>query len=273
MKMATKLRSIFKMHPIQEIFKDLQGTKQEIIANLKEVKISKPVLFIAMTARTGSTAFCSLLGKDERIGVCDELFNPRGPIQTKIIQANNKNMLFSEYITYIEKQVSNNYFSFKISWQDYLFFVENDLDKLLFNNSTFLFLDRFDTESQVVSLYYSMETNVWHSDQVGFEKEKPQTINFNIDKLNALTLSIINEKNAWWNYFYSHQINPLVMHYEFFTIDFDSGYKNILRSLDIRKEKNINWEQSTIKIFHNTPKKQLLKKLKQVRFHGSAGLC
>ena len=254
------------MYPIQEVFKDLQGSKQEIINNLQSIEINKPILFVAMTARTGSTAFCSLLANDQRIGLCDELFNPRGPVQTKITQSGMKNPLFTDYISYLHDTVVSNYFTFKISWQDYEFFTKNNIDKLLFNNSKYIFLDRFDIESQAVSLYYSLETDVWHSNQVNYKNEKQNSVKFDKEKLDLITLSLIKEKKSWWNYFYKNQINPMVMHYEDFTTNFNFAYKNILNSVNLTQVKDIDWNQATLIKFHNKSKLELVTHLRESRY-------
>ncbi|MCK5537858.1 MAG: hypothetical protein KAI79_13615 [Bacteroidales bacterium] len=253
------------MYPIQQLFPDLQGTKEEILQNIKNIEISKPILFVAMTARTGSTAFCSLLKKDERIGLCDELFNPRGPIPSKLKNIGKESLTFAQYIEHRDKEVSRMYFTFKINWIDYQFFVENKLDKILFKNATFIFLDRLDIEEQSVSLYYSKETKIWHSTHENLEEdEKP--VAFNKKALDKVTLNLMKEKKEWWNYFYTRQINPLVLYYENFTLDFDPAYSQILKSINVAKEIAINWEDTAFQKFSSKPKSLLIKALKSQRY-------
>ena len=139
---------------IKELFPELETYKAE---DFEQLRFEKPVLMIAMTARTGSTHLCSALSSVVDAPSPTEIFNPRGAIQRQLKQRNVSS--FRDYLKSMS-QDSGEYFIFKTSWKDFVCF--KNYYQSMFPNLNILYLNRLDIEQQAVSLYKAKMSGVWH---------------------------------------------------------------------------------------------------------------
>lgn len=218
---------------IIKLFPELKSYKAE---DFERLRFEKPVLMVAMTARTGSTHLCSALSSVIDAPIPDEIFNTRGNIQCQLKQRNVSN--FHDYLKSI-LQDSGEYFIFKTSWNDFSYF--RNVYQSMFPNLNVLYLNRLDIEKQAVSLYKAKISGMWHDTKAKIKitsKEKPSN-DFNVKAICNCINELESEKSEWESFFSAEGLSPVRVNYEDFEYDIESAVDYIFRNFDIDKKKKL----------------------------------
>lgn len=207
------------MQAISELFHDFD----KVMSGEIGVTCNKPVLILAISARTGSTQLCSVL---ESMGVfcnTDEILNPRGVVQNILKRDGAKS-----FVEYLEKLTNNDIpcFSFKTSWSD--FKPVSPAYRKIFPNTKFVFLDRFDIVAQAFSLYKAIETGHWHSSNNAMIKTTELFADeINAEHLQSLMQALMHEKFQWEKFFFTNKLVVQHIYYEIIKDDWVSTAKLI----------------------------------------------
>ena len=241
--------------PITKLFTELQSYKDE---DFEKLSINKPVLMIAMTARTGSTHLCSALSSIVDIHLPNEFFNPRGPILVNLRRRNVSN--FHDYFKSIA-QDPGGCLIFKTSWKDFSYF--RSAYQLMFPDLYVLYLNRLDMEKQAVSLYKAKMSGLWHD--AGANKSTPKEKfdeDFDIKAINNCMLDLEKEKALWESFFVAEGLDPLRLYYEDFEHDVENTVNYILQFLGIDNNKKVISKYNKVSDEIN---EKWLRKLKEYR--------
>jgi LPS sulfotransferase NodH len=172
--------------------------------------IRKPVLFIAITARTGSRHLCGAIRNTGKFNNPAEIFNPRGPVfyDAKRLNATT----FADYIQKLGAEAGDA-FAFKTNWLDFSPVARGY--KAMFPDVRFVYLDRRDIEAQAVSLFRARLTGEWHipvnskTDHVLVSDDS-----YDFGKLRHLVSELRKEKARWRAFFEAETIDAPVLYYE-----------------------------------------------------------
>lgn len=227
-----------KIYEIQNIFPDLSiDNIDDTIKSLETFRFDNPIYIIAMTPRTGSTALASILKKTNAMGSPAEYLNPRGIIQN-LLKNRNDIKTFKDYLSFLNKEKSENWFGLKIGWWDFEFFYETGLFKTLFKDAKYIYLDRFDLEAQAVSLQHAIVTKQWHfskETEESYDVTEDAMINqFDLIKLCRLVENLRIEKENWQTFLYSYGGTPLYLFYELFLKDKNNALKKVINFLNVK---------------------------------------
>lgn len=184
----------------------------------------KPLYFIAMTARSGSTMLCSIIEKLEHLGVPDEYLNPRGPFQMYHSKYGGEN--FKEYLTNIYEQMppKSQMLGIKTAFIDFYPIVSN-FEKEINEFSKFIYLTRLNIYAQSVSLWSAKKTQLWHSfDET---RSKISLDQYNYEEILMCLTQILDERVKWEAYFSLYGITPYRISYE----DICANQELVLHSL------------------------------------------
>lgn len=211
-------------HPMERLFPELSLIDR---SELKAMGTIRPVLMIAMTARTGSTHLCSGLSSIFTTEMPVEIFNGR---DTMVWEKQHRNVqTFAEFLKqYYEER--KNMIIFKTSWNDFSFF--RDKVFTLFPNLKFLYLNRLDTEAQAVSLFKAIISSKWHDTPslaapAKMSDEELQA-KFDLKRICQLILSLEQEKRQWENFFFANDLQPARINYESFKDGLGKAIQQIL---------------------------------------------
>lgn len=209
---------------ITEIFPELSEYSE---TDFFEARFRKPVIFVAMTARTGSTHLCFALSQVARFGVHDvvgprgafprlELFNPRGPVPR--MRAMYGASTYREYIRKINEDDSD-YLLIKSNWIDFEAF--SNAWRVILPNAQFIYLDRNSIEAQAVSLFKAMVREEWHrrtggASSLPFRDDSEVMAAFDLERICGLIGELNLEKTMWNKFFYDNDIKPMRISYEDF---------------------------------------------------------
>lgn len=207
------------MARLSDFFDDFDS----IVSGDNIVVCEKPTLILAITARTGSTQLCSVLESLNIFGSADEIFNPRG-----VINSNIKRLGVNSFAEYIDKLVhqSGDFFSFKTSWSDFepisTFYMR------IFPNAHFIFLDRFDIVAQALSLFKAIVTERWHCSSQSKSKKIELTLEqLDADRITSLMQRLMHEKFQWEWFFYNNDLRVRHLYYEIIRNDWGKAARMI----------------------------------------------
>ena len=247
---------------IIDLFDDLDD---KLFLSRYEGIITKPSIIIAISPRTGSTAFSSIINKVKGFAQIEEYFNPRGPIQ---FFAKDCSRSFGNYLNLINSQYSKDFFVYKTSWQDFQFLSKHSNYKRVFNNPKFIYLDRFDIEAQAISLFLAKKSKKWHfKEKEGGDKLELTLKDFNLKEIMDIIQSVQLEKYNWQEFFYQENINPFNLQYEFISKNMLKAVYNTFDYFNIQeylKESN-----ELVSDYHKVEKKfynDWLTKLRKARY-------
>lgn len=169
-----------------------------VILEVKAVE-TWPMLVIAFTARSGSTALSSLLETIPVFGTVHEFLNPRGPMEMFVNRLGGS----ENYWERVQEEYSGpgGLFAFKVSWLDFK-------PEFIPNDARYVFLTRNDKVAQALSLYRARETGIWH--------EKTDYPPLDLEKVLSGFHLLQQERTAWERFFESKDIIPLRITYEEF---------------------------------------------------------
>ncbi len=196
---------------------------------------------IAITARTGSTNFCSNLAACCNVGEPTEIFNPRGVVQQ--LKSQRKTETFLNYLASFDNEPTD-VFIFKTSWNDFVPF--KSFHKQLFPNMSIIYLERRDIIAQAVSLFRAQLTNVWHlHNSTHIAPPAPLgDIRAHFDLLQIIKIlgELETEKKYWEEFFSDQNLDIFRLIYENFSDDFVRAIAQVTKHLDIpiRKTPNEN---------------------------------
>ena len=219
---------------MKECFPDLANYKKDDFA---KVAILKPTIMIAMTARSGSTHFCSALSSIPEFGEITEIFNPRGPI--KDVKTRRNTSSFSEYMKSLGSDPTT-YFVFKVGWFDFAYF--SKYYKIIFPNLRVFYIDRFDIEAQALSLFRAKLTGNWHNAPRWQSKQSqiPENQLIRMFDLRAICQNIREleiKKINWENFFFNEGLIVPRIHYEHFEKDITLALNYFFHCFNIPSEK------------------------------------
>lgn len=174
----------------------------------------KPLYFIAMTARSGSTMLCSAMKCIEELGDPAEYFNNRG--QLKNFHAKYGGCDFSDYLHNIFNSVGSvsHTLGIKSPYMDFKFMAECPKFTHLLPYVNFVYLTRRDIFAQSVSLWRAKKTNLWHSHTAGKSKSISKPVSYNYDELAVSLMALLRERICWESLFSLYGLTPLRMAYE-----------------------------------------------------------
>jgi LPS sulfotransferase NodH len=181
-----------------------------------------PCLIIAMTARTGSSQLCSILGQLGVFGIPLECLNPRGPLQWILTEYQIEEP--SSYLTSLSKRCQH--FCFKVAGGDWTPFA--DRASRLFPNARYVYLERHDHRAQAESLARALLSGVWHH-----ERGRPIPVLPPIrardfaQKVRLASEQLAGERALWQHFFEASGITPLKISYESLTRDPASAVRSI----------------------------------------------
>jgi LPS sulfotransferase NodH len=225
---------VTKAQPIEALFPELVGYSE---SDFREIGTDRPVLMLAMTARTGSSHLCSGLASVLPIGQPSEIFNARDTLtwEKKRTGANTYGEYLAQYVA-----ASDSIIIFKTNWIDFQYF--EDKVGLLFPNLNVIYLNRLDVEAQAVSLFKAIVTGQWHDSptirkgEVGPASEIQAR--FDLLRICRIITDLETEKRNWERYFFEERLLPARIHYEDFQDDLELAVDYILKHMnygDLRK--------------------------------------
>lgn len=227
--------------PIIEIFPELSEYSE---ADFFEARFKKPVVFVAMTARTGSTHLCFALSQVARFGVHDivgprgafprlELFNPRGPVPRLLAMYGVST--YREYVRKINEDDSD-YLLIKSNWIDFEIF--SNAWRIILPDAQFVYLDRNSIEAQAVSLFKAVVREEWHrrkggASSIPFRDDSEVMAAFDLERICGLIGELSLEKIMWNKFFYHNDIKPMRISYEDFQSDLNMAIRKIVSACGI----------------------------------------
>ena len=210
------------------LFPELSSFRSE---DYSRIGTSRPVLMIAMTARTGSSHLCSGLSSVVPAGRPTEIFNARDTLvwEKKRRGVGTFSDLLADYVAESEDIVV-----FKTSWVDFEYFKDHVFD--LFPNLRIIYLNRLDVEAQAVSLFKAVVSGLWHdSPLIAKPKEAllPDELEkkFDLVRVCGMINALSKEKASWENYFFENEVQPARVNYESFTQDLKRALSQIVNYL------------------------------------------
>lgn len=220
---------------------------------------------IAITPRSGSTAFCSCLevaGVAEHIG---EIFNPAGPkkrFQNLLGVESDIGLLEGCAGLSYDKQLA----IFKVSAADFKAVVKSNSSIANRLGGRWIYIDRDDKVAQGISMFMAKNTGLWHvhSDHIS-ESVVAEVAPYDFESIDEEVTRCEREADFWENYFLEHQLTPIRVRYEDFSEDPDATVKNVLRELNIlRPIISVDSKPSVLTVFG-----WLAKFFDRVACHGS----
>jgi LPS sulfotransferase NodH len=196
----------------------------------------RPVLMVAMTARTGSTLLMGGLSQALNLGNpadMTEIFNSREILPW---YKNNRNLQSFAQILQSYYSRSASHIVFKTNWQDFAFF--KDHIGVMFPNLKMLYLDRISIEAQAVSVVKAMESNVWHTasdTEIQNQRDKAEDIEskFDLVRICRTIGTIAAEKANWERLFFDSGREPVRLIYEGFSEDLQMGINRVATAIGI----------------------------------------
>jgi LPS sulfotransferase NodH len=183
---------------------------------------AKLTVVVAMTARTGSTQFCAVLGAAGGFLAPDEVLNAR----SWVAHAAKERLGVETFEGLMEalRRAPGPCLGLKTNWLDFAP-ISEFYDKVL-PGARFIYLDRRDVLAQAVSLFRAVISNRWHVPVgVGFDEGQARAewemLNSRLDlnKISQTVKQLVDEKKAWEDFFKRESITPVRVFYEDFDRD------------------------------------------------------
>lgn len=171
----------------------------------------KPLYFIAISPRSGSTMLCSSLSCIPELGQPEEYLNARGALQHFHREFGGGNLF--EYLQgAVRARGPAQTLGIKTAYLDFQLLAESCLGPQLAEHANFVYLTRCDIYAQAVSLWAARTTAMWHSSDgslspVGMDRYSLKAL---LPELHRL----LRERMCWESYFSVAQITPLRLVYE-----------------------------------------------------------
>jgi LPS sulfotransferase NodH len=167
------------------------------------------VLVIAMTARTGSTQLCSILGQLGNFGAPEEIFNPRGAMPylcRRYCRGRTE-----DYLVNMARGVE--VFCFKVAGCDWHPLASHA--SRLFPQAQYVYLQRHDLDAQALSLARAIATGTWHqavNDRESGDGAVQESLPVKL--VTRCRQQIEHENESWIRFFGEYGIRPLPLWYE-----------------------------------------------------------
>ena len=171
----------------------------------------KPLYFVAVTARSGSTMLCSALRRIPGLGHPEEYINARGALQQFHLEFGGRNL--AEYLESVfRSRCPASTLGIKSAYLDFRFLAESLWGPRLADYANFIYLTRRDIYAQAVSLWAARTTAMWHSSDgslspVGMDM-------YSLEALMPELHRLLRERVRWESYFSMARITPLRLVYE-----------------------------------------------------------
>ena len=171
----------------------------------------KPLYFIAISPRSGSTMLCSALQCIPELGQPEEYLNARGALQHVHQEFGGGNLL--EYLQgAFRARGPAHTLGIKTAYLDFRLLAESCLGPHLAEHANFIYLTRRDIYAQAVSLWAARTTAMWHSSDgslspVGMDM-------YSLEALMPELHRLLRERVRWESYFSMARITPLRLVYE-----------------------------------------------------------
>jgi LPS sulfotransferase NodH len=189
------------------------------MAGQRRLENNKPAILVAMTARTGSTQFCAVLGEAGGFLAPDEILNARSWVAHAAKQRLGVETF--EGMMVALRDLPGPCWGLKTSWLD--FAPVSACHDSLFPGARFIYLDRRDVLAQAVSLFRAVMTNRWHvpvgegldAAQARAEWENLST-RMDVAEISRTAKRLADEKESWERFFKAESISPVRVVYEDF---------------------------------------------------------
>lgn len=188
---------------------------------------------IAMTPRSGSTAFCSCLevaGLSKQVG---EVLNPRGPQQYfKELTGAESDL---DMLQKCAQFSFDGYLSvFKVSALDFEAAVEKHPALPAILGNKWIYIDRDDKVAQGLSLFTAKKTGEWHRQvQNDGESREARKISYDFAGIDAEVKRCEKETAYWESFFLENDLSPVRVSYEEFASDPDATVRRVMQELDL----------------------------------------
>jgi LPS sulfotransferase NodH len=189
------------------------------IQNFAGLACPKPVLMIAMTARTGSTHLCAAIEAAGETGAIGEVFNPRGPIEAG--KHRHGADLFTDYVRALYA-APGSIVAFKTAWVDFAPLAGGY--SALFPDLQIIYLNRRDEIAQAVSLYRALISHHWHR-KTGAPAPPANALPFDLDHICRILGNLQDEKRQWEAFFARNGLQPARLLYEHFSSDIQAALR------------------------------------------------
>jgi LPS sulfotransferase NodH len=173
-------------------------------------------LVIAMTPRSGSTMFCSLLEKTGALGLPDEYLNPVGPMQLhgRKLQRYDFDSYWDALLR--KKRTANGIFSLKADFNHLRPLLERGPLEEFLPDAHFVYLERSDIVAQAVSLQRAASSGLWHLDR---DRRPLRSVPhaepvYDRAAIGAYLAEVTAMREQWREFFASRGITPLRLTYE-----------------------------------------------------------
>lgn len=201
---------------MQDLFPELNSLSTEEFSRVA-VK-SKPVLLIAMTARSGSTWLCCEFEALCSVGKVTEVMNPRGPIQHSGCW--RAGIPFTEYFSCLVDKLSGEVFAFKTSWFDFAPIAAHA--QVLFPHLSVAFIKRRNIEAQALSQYIARRTDQWHVHR-NEQRERKRPPKLDLSMIDWIIGQTEREIANWDRFFADNRLLARDLYYEDFRNDIEGG--------------------------------------------------
>lgn len=198
-------------------------------------------LAIAITPRSGSTAFCSVLEKTGVLGRPQEILNPRGPADC--ILGVRRPASFEEYLKIVAADLgTGGLASFKAAWCDARPLAHSGRCEEFLTACRWVRLDRRDIESQAASLARARRTQRWHR-RAGEEAESSATP-LSTEEIRRETEYLHFERAGWAEFFAGRGLSPLELFYEDIVADVGTAVESVAALMGRRLTRRYDWRDS-----------------------------
>jgi trehalose 2-sulfotransferase len=122
---------------------------------------------------------------------------------------------------------------------------EHELLNQCFPNLQYIWITRRDKVRQAISWMKFLQGTAWY-----WEDEKPQEIEnleFKPDMIREFILQTASHETAWQEYFRKNQIQPYIVVYEDFVVEYETKTKEILEHLGIPHPEEILFGERHLK--------------------------
>ena len=245
----------------EELFPELSSFRSE---DFNRIGTSRPVLMIAMTARTGSSHLCSGLSSVVPVGKPTEIFNARDTLvwEKKRRGVETFSGFLADYVAESEDIVV-----FKTSWIDFEYFKDHVFD--LFPNLRIIYLNRLDVEAQAVSLFKAVVSGLWHDSPIIAKPREEVSCDelekkFDLVRICGMINSLNREKASWESYFFENEVQPARVNYESFTQDLKRALSQIVTYLGY-KDVDLSRVKSEFSVVSDSINNRWLDKVRNYR--------
>lgn len=202
-------------------------------------KIEKKVAIIS-TPRCGSSMFCDVLKKTNKVG------DPKEWINIRYIQAyakvfSNNNINLTEYISFIQRKTttSNGVFSINFHIEQFIQMLEYKFNPLDLIFDQIYYLQRLDKINQAFSLAKARITDQWSA-----EAKASKPIDKKIPRKSILeSLLYLSNQEDYYSEVLAPHVNRTFTYEEFSQLNTSDAYEQVMKDLDIN-DYQPNWKTS-----------------------------